>query len=288
MLIALHARRSYSSIKRFRRENIEAPIIVALTGTDLYRDIRSNKLARQSLEIATRIIALQPKAFEELRRDLRDRTRIIYQSFENVSGNTPAGTTKTRLRKQRFSGSSSKPSLDVCVIGHLRAVKDPFRTALAARLLPPSSKIRILQIGGAMTSVMATRAKAEERTNPRYRWRGEQPQSRVHRMLAKSDLCVLSSRIEGGANVLSEVIVATIPILASRIDGNVGILGPDYPGFFRVGDTHQLAKLLNRAETEPGFLDELSTSVKALAPIFDPKREEQAWAALISELRGTA
>lgn len=284
LLIALHARRSYSSIKRFRRENIEAPIIVALTGTDLYRDIRTNKLARQSLEIATRIIALQPKAFEELGRDLRDKTRVIYQSFEGVSGNRRARTTRIRPRKRPSSGTSAKQGFDVCVIGHLRTVKDPFRAVLAARLLPPSSQIRVLQIGGAMTPAMAARAEAEARTNPRYRWLGEQPQSRVHRILATSDLCVLSSRIEGGANVLSEAIITSIPILASRIDGNVGILGPDYPGFFRVGDTHQLAKLLNRAETEPGFLDELSISVKALAPIFDPKREQQAWADLISEL----
>ena len=280
-LIALHARRSYQSVKRFRRQNIHAPIIVALTGTDLYQDIRNNHLARESLEIATRIVTLQPKAVEELRQDLRDKTRVIYQSVEDSSR---SGTAKQRLKGRAVSASPNGRSFDVCVIGHLRPVKDPFRAALASRLLPLSSQIRILQVGGAMTTAMAERAKAEARANPRYHWLGEQSRARVRRILARGHLCVLSSHIEGGANVVSEAIVASAPIVASRIDGNVGILGPDYPGFFTVGDTHQLARLMRSAESDPRFLSDLRARVKALGPIFDPKREERAWKDLISEL----
>jgi glycosyltransferase involved in cell wall biosynthesis len=154
---------------------------------------------------------------------------------------------------------------------------------MAARLLPDSSQIRVLQIGGAMTDTMAARARREMNSNQRYQWLGEQPRSRVSRILAKSRLCVLSSRVEGGANALSEAIVASVPILASRIGGNVGILGADYPGLFDVGDTEQLALLLARAETHPEFLAELRDRGKKLAPLFDPAREEQAWAELLSE-----
>jgi putative glycosyltransferase (TIGR04348 family) len=287
LLIALHARRSYVSIKRFHQQNAEAPIVVALTGTDLYRDIRGNQQARKSLEVATRIVALQPKALEELRQDLKDKTRVIYQSFENVSRKTRSSKTTTSNSKRGLIEPLNERWFDVCVVGHLRAVKDPFRAALAARVLPSSSRIRIFQIGGAMTLAMAARAEAEVRRNTRYQWLGEQPQSRVYRVLATSDLCVLSSRIEGGANVLSEAIVTLIPILASRIDGNVGILGPDYAGFFPVGDTNQLARLMTRAETGPAFLSELRGRIKDLAPNFNPKREQQAWADLISELHET-
>jgi putative glycosyltransferase (TIGR04348 family) len=286
LLVALHARRSHQSIVRFRSENPQSPIIVALTGTDLYRDIRSNHLARKSLEIATKIVVLQSKAIEELRRPgLRDKTRVIYQSVEYMRelesmSRRPA---KTRVNRPEPSEQSSG-GFDVCVIGHLRAVKDPFRTAMAARLLPDYSRIRVLQIGGAMTDAMAARARKEMRVNQRYRWLGVQPRSRVRHMLAKSRLCVLSSRMEGGANVLSEAIVASVPILASRIHGNVGILGEDYPGYFGVGDTKQLAHLLTRAETCPKYLAELSAWGKNLAPLFSPAREKQAWADLISEL----
>ena len=285
LLVALHARRSHRSIIDFRSQNPEGPIIVALTGTDLYRDIRSNHLARKSLEIATRIVVLQPKAIEELQPSLRDKTKVIHQSVEDRSrlAVTRGRSAKTKASKHEVS-ERSNGSFDVCVIGHLRTVKDPFRTAMAARSLPDSSRLRVLQVGGAMTAAMANRACKEMNTNKRYRWLGEQPRSRVRSILEKSRLCVLSSRMEGGANVLSEAIVAAVPILASRIDGNVGILGTHYPGLFDVGDTEQLARLLVRAETHQEYLVELRDRCKKLIPLFDCTREEQAWANLINEL----
>ena len=283
LLVALHARRSHPSIINFQRQNPAAPIIVALTGTDLYRDIRTNHLARESLDIATRIVVLQPKAFEELQPSWREKTRTIYQSVENGEGLTGTrGRSANTRAHNREAGSDG--SFGVCVIGHLRAVKDPFRTAMAARSLPDSSRIRVLQVGGAMTSAIARRARKEMITNRRYKWLGEQPRSRVRRILENSCLCVLSSRMEGGANVLSEAIVASVPILASRIDGNVGILGAGYPGYFHVGDTTQLARLLTRAETSPEYLAELRAWSKSLTLIADPAREEKAWSDLIGEL----
>ena len=285
LLIALHARKSHSSIINFRGKDPAAPIIVTLTGTDLYRDIRRNHRAQESLDISTRIVVLQPKAIKELRPSWRKKATVIYQSAEE----------KQSLKSERRS--SVKPeatkaearangNFDVCVIGHLRAVKDPFRTAMAARELPDSSRVRVLQIGGAMTTAMAKRARREMGANERYRWLDEQPHSRVRSVLNQSSLCVLSSRIEGGANVLSEAIAASVPILASRIDGNVGVLGADYPGYFDVGSTAQLARLLTRAETSPRYLAELKEWSKGLAVLADPAREEQAWSDLISELFG--
>ena len=285
LLVALHARKSHPAVINFRRQNPEGPVIVALTGTDVYRDIRTSRAARESLDLATRIVVLQPKATKELRPNWQKKTRVIYQSVEN--GQALRGTSRRSATSQVNSTHAkerSSASFDVSVIGHLRAVKDPFRTAMAARLLPDSSKVRVLQIGGAMTAAMAHRARKELIANQRYRWLGEQSQSRTRRILKRSSLCVLSSRMEGGANVLSEAIAASVPILASRIDGNVGILGAAYPGYFDVGDTTQLARLLKRAEASPEYLSELKAWSESFAFLFDPAREEKAWAELISEL----
>lgn len=270
LLLALHARRSYSSIRRFNREHPRSPVVVALTGTDLYRDLNKGQSAAKSLDIATCIVVLQPKALEELKLKWRKKTRVIYQSVEPV------------LRNSQLDQNGT---FDVCVVGHLRAVKDPFRAAMASRLLPPSSRVRILQIGHAMTPAMSRRARAEVERNDRYRWLGEQSRSRTLGILAQSQLCVVSSRLEGGANVISEAVVASIPILASRVAGNIGILGNDYPGLFSTGDSQELAELLRRAECDARFLAQLKSRVKKLTSLFAPANEEKAWSDLLNELQ---
>ncbi len=281
LLVALHARRSYPSIDRWRRLHPDKPIIVALSGTDLYHDLKQSKQARESLELATRIVALQPKAFDDLSLRLHAKTRVIYQSAQSLRAVQPPKP----INHRRQGNVAGARNFTVCVIGHLRPVKDPFRAALAARQLPPSSRIRVLHIGGAMSEGMAARARAEMKVNPRYLWLGEQPRWRTRRFLTRSHLCVLSSRLEGGANVLSESIVGSVPVVASRIPGTVGILGEDYPGYFNVGDTRELSRLLIRAETDPDFLRLLRSKCDELAELFEPEHEQRAWKDLLGELR---
>jgi putative glycosyltransferase (TIGR04348 family) len=275
LLIALHARRSYRAVSRFHREHPQRPLVVALTGTDLYRDLPRSRSAQRSLELANRIVTLQPKAEEELSPELCRKVRVIYQS-------APAPP------KAAARPSSSRRTFDVCVVGHLRPVKDPFRAALAARRLPPSSRVRILHLGAAMTKDMADRARREMRVNPRYRWLGEQPGWRVQQILTSSTLCVLSSKLEGGANAVSEAIAVGVPLLASRIPGSVGLLGGRYPGYFDLGDTQALARLLNRAETDREFLTALKSQCAKLVPLFRPARERAAWSQLLNELKPPA
>jgi putative glycosyltransferase (TIGR04348 family) len=270
-LIALHARRSHSSIVRFRREHPRTPIVLALTGTDVYRDIHQNARARKSLDLADKLIVLQPLALRALNTTERKKAHVIYQSID------------TRSRAKRWRRESAADHFEACVIGHLRPVKDPFRAAMAARRLPESSRIRITQVGRALAPQMQRRALREMQVNQRYRWRGELSHAGALRVMADSRLLVISSRMEGGANVLSEGIVAGIPVLASRIDGNVGILGDNYPGLFRSGDTEELRGLMLRAEMEPKFLNGLAKRISKLAPLFDPRRERQAWGRLLAE-----
>ena len=131
---------------------------------------------------------------------------------------------------------------------------------------------------------MKQQAQAEMEANPRYQWLGELPRGKALRVLARSRLHVLSSQLEGGANALCEAIACSVPTLASRIPGSVGILGPDYPGYFPFGDTQALAELLYRAETDPEFLQTLRTRCEQLRPLADPARERQAWRRVLDEL----
>lgn len=274
LLVALHAKRSYPAIRSFSRFYPDRPLIVALTGTDVYRDLRKSRRAQTSLELATRLIVLQPQALDEIHPRLRGKVSVIFQSARAATRKFP-----------RPLAANNGRSFDVCVVGHLRFVKDPFRAALAARLLPPQSRIRILHFGAALSPEMASFARAEMQRNARYNWRGERPKRKVQQILARSRLCVLSSKLEGGANVLSEAVVNRVPILASRIPGSIGILGEDYPGYFRVGDTKELAQLLQCAENDSAFLRLLRSRCARCLPLFHPAREKVAWRNLLNELR---
>lgn len=270
VMVALHARRSFPSVERFRRQYSASPLVLALTGTDLYEDIRTSDPARQSLEMASRLVVLQPLGIAELPEHLRDKARVLYQSATRAPG--------------RVSGAANL--FEVCVLAHLRPVKDPLRVAMAARLLPASSRIRVTHLGAALSEEMGERARAETACNPRYRWLGELPRWKALRILARCRLLVLSSQLEGGANVISEAIAASVPVLSSRIPGSIGILGPEYPGYFPVGDTQALASLLARAETDAAFYSTLRDWCERLTPLVDPARERQGWESLLRELRG--
>jgi putative glycosyltransferase (TIGR04348 family) len=268
LLIALHAFKSHASIRRFRAARPSDPLVVGLTGTDLYGDIHTRPDAQESLRLATRLVLLQPLGRAMLPAAVQDKARVIYQSVQVPPSTEP-------IRTDVF---------EVCVIGHLRPVKDPLRTALAARLLPAVSRIQVLHLGSALSEELAEEARAEEARNRRYQWLGELPRNEVLGVLSRCRLLSLTSVSEGGANAISEAVVAGVPVISSHIAGSIGLLGEDYPGYFPVGDTQALADLLGRAETDTAFYHTLRDCCARFRPLFDPARERRSWEDLLREL----
>ena len=267
VLLALHARRSHDSIHNFAVCCPDKPLILTLTGTDLYRDIQRDEQAQASMQLATRMIVLQDMGLRELTPALRAKTRVVYQSAPVIKRPAPL-----------------KSCFEVIVSGHLRDEKDPFRAAAALRELPPESRIRVTHIGGAMSDAMAREADRWMKHEPRYHWLGEVARGKALRLLARSRLMVISSRMEGGANVVSEALANNVPVIASRVSGNIGMLGADYAGYYPLEDTSALARLLSRAETDKAFYRKLAAQCRSRKPLVTHAHERNALRRIVQEI----
>ncbi len=269
LLIALHAVRSANAMEQFHKKYPETPIILILTGTDLYGALPDDPVALGSLQLATILVVLNPLGVNRLPEHLHNRVRTVVQSV----------TLEHELCSEDTSG------FQICVVGHLRPVKDPFLAAQALRQLPESSGASLIHLGKALDEDMRLQAETEQRENPRYTWLGERPQLEVLQHMKNSRLHVLTSKMEGGANALCEAIALGVPTLATRIDGSVGILGEDYPGFFPVGDATALARLLERVESDPGFYRTLQEHCLSLRAMVQPATEHAKIDSIVVALR---
>ena len=268
LLVAIHALRSAESVAAFKARHPDNPVVVLLAGTDVYGPLYDEG-GGPVLDMAERIVTLQRLAVDELRPEHKPKVRTIVQSARPTPTPGP---------------SPSARHFDVSVVGHLRPVKDPFLTADATRRLPRQSRIRVLQLGDSMGPAMTRRANALVSNHPRYVWMRGLPSWRARRLLKRSRVMVISSLSEGGANVVSEAAVDGVPILASRMPGNVGLLGDDYPGYFPVGDSAELRRLLLCCESDRTFLDHLREAEGPLRSVLNPQHECVDWTALLDEV----
>jgi putative glycosyltransferase (TIGR04348 family) len=259
VLLALHARKSADSVARFREQRSTGGVLLALTGTDVYRDIHEDEKAQQTLEFADAMIALQPKAIEELPEALRWKTQVIFQSARAL-----------------IPGEKSTRHFNVIQVGHLRHEKDPFTPITALRTLMDESRIRLTHVGAALDREHADTMKTVALEEPRLRWVGAKDRSRTRGYIKRAHVLVIASRMEGGANVIVEAVTSGVPVIASRISGNVGMLGDDYAGYFEFGNAHDCAALMQRCETDQRFFAKLKLQCAKRAKCFTPEREAAA------------
>lgn len=271
VMLALHARRSAASIDRWASTKPNCPLVVVLTGTDLYRDIESDASAQRSLAQASRLVVLHERAVDDLPAAYRHKALACFQS-------TPMYTSQTR-KTQRH--------LRALMVGHLRAEKAPQTYFGAARKLNGRPDILLDHIGAALDPVLGTEAQAVQRACRPYRWLGPLPHAVVRRRIQAAHVLVHSSLIEGGAHVVMEAVRSGTPVIASRISGNVGMLGADYDGYFEPGDAEGLAKLIEQCRDDPESLSQLRTQCALRAPLFEPAREQATLLDLLSGMLKT-
>jgi putative glycosyltransferase (TIGR04348 family) len=275
VMLALHARRSADSIRNWAQAHPGRGLAVVLTGTDLYQDIASDPQAQRSLQLAQRLVVLQELGAQALPPECRDKARVVFQS-------TPA---RAELPK-------SARRLRAVMVGHMRPVKSPQTLFEAARLLRGREDIRIDHIGDAGDAALGELARAAERDCPGYRWLGALPHAQTRQRIQRAHVLVHTSALEGGAHVIMEAVRSGTPVLASRVPGNVGMLGAGYAGYFPHGDAAALAALLEACRDgqdskDPAarLLDTLRTQCALRAPLFDPSAEQAALFQLLHELQ---
>ena len=276
-MLALHARRSASAIAAWARAKGAHRLAVVLTGTDLYQDINQDAQAQRSLQLAVKMVVLQPLGIAALPAEHRGKARVIYQSSS-----------------ARRTLSKSDRQLRAVMVGHLREVKSPQTLFEAARLFAGRPDIRISHIGAASEPIWADLARATERECPAYRWLGELPHARARQAIQRAHVLVHTSAMEGGAHVIMEAVRSGTPVLASRVPGNVGMLGGDYGGYFEHGQPGQLAALLElcragqaaRADAPAApLLERLRAQCALRAPLFTAQAERAALLELLHELQ---
>jgi putative glycosyltransferase (TIGR04348 family) len=272
VLIALHARRSAASVQRFREAFPTKPLIVTLTGTDLYNDLKTSEEAQQSLSLADALIVLQEDAIQYVPMLQRRKTHVIYQS---------AGPLKPAKK--------AKGKLNCVVVGHLRKEKDPETIFRFVERVGKQSEngeetnIHVLHIGAPLDEALGKRALALMKSHPNYRWTGAMQHGLTRAAIKRAHVLIHPSVMEGGANVIVEAITAGTPVLASRMSGNVGMLGQKYEGYFPVASDEVLAELAQNCVSDANFLLRLNLACQARAKLFLPGTERDSLLHLLNQ-----
>jgi glycosyltransferase involved in cell wall biosynthesis len=276
--VALNAWHCRAEIEHHAARRPHAPLIVVVTGTDVYRandrvvgdaqehaSEHSAAVAR-SFQLATAVVVLQPLALDELPANARAKARVVFQS----------------VGVHDCERSPRTDVFEALVLANVRAVKDPLLTARAARFVGASARLRVVLAGQVLERELEAELAHESHTNARFEHVGALSHRESLERLARAGVLVSGSLREGGPIAVVEAACMGVPVLATRIPGHVGLLGADHPGLFACGDERALARLLERVEREPAFRSELVLAGRRCAENARPERERASIVALLA------
>jgi glycosyltransferase involved in cell wall biosynthesis len=266
VLISLHAVKGAPAVFDFREKNPAGKVVVLITGTDLYESLPAGSgVGHCALQAADRIVVVQEAAISRLPENVREKAVVIPASLDPIA----------------IKARPEQPPFAISVVGHPRPVKRSFLTIETVARHPEWTGVEVWQIGAALDDESRKTAEEWQTRDARYRWFGGLPREEALRLCAKSSLTVNSSILEGGANAVLEAMTMGVPVLASRIEGNVGQLGKDYPGYFDEGGLDE------RIEAIIGKRVDLQSWVQHATrrlPLFSRERESTCWLELLANL----
>lgn len=267
-LIALNAWRSSGVIGEFDRLHPGRRIVVVVTGSDIHHPEMQDEASatRRAMARADALVMLHDADFHALPEDLKQKAVCIF----------PSVSLPKEVRHQPETGEH----FVAVMAGNLRAAKNPQLAIEVAALLPDDSPIIIHSYGDASQELAASMMDASAEV-PRFEWCGKVDHDLLLKKMAGAHLLFNTSTLEGGANAICEAVTMGLPVVASDIRGNAGMLGSDYPGLFPSGNAKAAVALLQRCVQDTSFYEDLRRRVGERAAVFDFATESAAWISLM-------
>ncbi len=244
----LHAEKGSHVIKELAAKNV--PVVLVLTGTDLYRDIISTKNSKKercfrSIQLASAIVVLHENAVSDLLKVVsfpRERIFVVLQSVVDFKKRTFLFKKKNHYKILLLSNIRKEKGIIVAISGFLE-----FQKNIDAR-----TKFTLDHIGGVLDQGYFKKITNLLEGVKSVSFLGSIEKDKLQTMLASYDLLLHSSFIEGGSLVIQEAQNAGLPIIASDISCHAALLGSAYVGLHSVGSAKDVSEKLKTF-----FFDEL-------------------------------
>ena len=264
-MIALHATKTLAASKRFKVHSPKGKLIIYLTGTDLYKEqANNNPEFHEALVLADILVVGQRASLASIPAEFLEKSHFV-----------PASVLLPPLKNV-----SPPPSPSLALTGHLRPVKNPFLMNLALKELT-ELKLDAFTLGAALDPNMLNDVEEWQQADSRFHWLDDVPYTEALSWIEQVDFTLNTSHNEGGSNAVAESIVLGTPVLASKIEGNVGMLGDDYLGYFEPNSASSLARLIRRATTDRSFHQKLLQQITSIQENFLPEKETAGWLKLL-------